>query len=109
MAPVVSGGACAGFLVKRGPQGVEAFDRNEKSLGIFPEVIGAATAVERSAAPPPPKPPRSWRQIETVLVDFFRAEGCEILAASGESYIAIDDEEAISLSNLARHLVDPAS
>jgi hypothetical protein len=47
----MSGGACAGFLMNLGVRGVEAFDKDEKSLGVFPDVISAATAVEKSAAP----------------------------------------------------------
>jgi hypothetical protein len=48
---VMSGGACAGFLMNLGVRGVEAFDADEKSLGVFPDVISAATAVEKSAVP----------------------------------------------------------
>jgi len=51
----------------------------------------------------------TWRQVETVVVNFFRAEGGEILADGGESYLIINDEEKISLSDLARNLMDPAS
>jgi len=54
MSPLVAimdGGACAGFLISRGVCGVEAFDKDEKSLGSFPDVISAATAVTKSAAP----------------------------------------------------------
>jgi hypothetical protein len=28
-------GRCLGFLLRRGPQGVEVFDRDERSLGFF--------------------------------------------------------------------------
>ena len=51
----------------------------------------------------------TWRQVETAIVNFFRAEGGEILADSGESYLIINDKEKISLSNLARNLMGPAS
>ena len=51
----------------------------------------------------------TWRQIETAIVNFFRTEGGEILADSGESYLVIDDERRISLSDLARDLTEPAS
>ena len=51
----------------------------------------------------------TWRQVETVIVKFFRAEGGEILANSGESYLVVNDERRISLSDLARDLMDPAS
>src|SRR5262245_35429425 len=43
---VMNGGACTGFLINLGARGVEAFDKNEKSLGVFPDAISAATAVE---------------------------------------------------------------
>src|SRR5262245_48729753 len=46
LVPVMSGNACAGFFVGRGPLGAEAFDADEKSLGIFPDLRSAATAVE---------------------------------------------------------------
>jgi hypothetical protein len=49
--PVMNGGACAGFLINLGPRGVEAFDKDEKSLGVFPDAISAATAVKKTAAP----------------------------------------------------------
>jgi hypothetical protein len=51
----------------------------------------------------------TWRQVETVVVNFFRAEGGEIVADSGESYLVVNDEKKISLSDLARNLTDPAS
>jgi len=51
----------------------------------------------------------TWRQIETAIIKFFRAEGGEILAYSGESYLVVNDEKKISLSDLARDLTDPAS
>ena len=51
----------------------------------------------------------TWCQIETAIVNFFRAEGGEILADSGESYLVVNDERKISLSDLARNLMDPAS
>src|SRR5262249_10847377 len=51
LVPVMSGGGVAGFLMNLGVHGVEAFDKDEKSLGVFPDVISAATAVEKSAAP----------------------------------------------------------
>jgi uncharacterized protein DUF2800 len=50
LVPVLNGGACDGFLLSRGPRGVEAFDAAEKSLGTFPDVRSAATAVESSVA-----------------------------------------------------------
>ena len=42
--PVVAGGAYAGFLV-RVARGVEAFDKDEVSIGIFEAPIDAANAV----------------------------------------------------------------
>jgi len=44
-------GACAGFLLNRGPRGVEAFDAVEKPLGVFSDAPGAVAAVRKSAAP----------------------------------------------------------
>jgi len=48
---VTNGGVCTGFFFPRGPCGVEAFDANNKSLGIFADATSAATAVEKSVAP----------------------------------------------------------
>src|SRR5262249_22399288 len=45
LASIMNDGACAGFLINLGARGVEAFDEDEKSLGIFPDAISAATAV----------------------------------------------------------------
>jgi hypothetical protein len=47
--PLVNGGVCAGFLISLGPRGVEAYSADEKLLGVFPDVIAAATAVEGGA------------------------------------------------------------
>jgi hypothetical protein len=49
MVPVIAGTACVGFLINLGPRGVEAFDKDEKSLGVFASVIEAAAAVQKSA------------------------------------------------------------
>jgi crossover junction endodeoxyribonuclease RuvC len=48
--PVMNGNACVGFLINLGAHGVEAFDKDEKPLGIFPEEISAATAIKKSGA-----------------------------------------------------------
>jgi hypothetical protein len=50
MRPVMSGAVCVGFLLSLGPRGVEAFDRNEHSLGTFAGPIEAAAAIEKHAA-----------------------------------------------------------
>jgi hypothetical protein len=42
---VYSGQRCAGHLISRGKAGVEAFDREDRSLGVFADVISAANAV----------------------------------------------------------------
>src|SRR5262245_13875872 len=52
LVPVMRGDTCAGFLINLGPRGVEAFDKDEKSLGIFPDALSAAAAVEKSVTPP---------------------------------------------------------
>jgi hypothetical protein len=48
---VYNGRTCCGFLLKRGRDGVEAFDSDERSLGIFPDEHQAAAALEAEAAP----------------------------------------------------------
>jgi hypothetical protein len=52
LAPVMNGSDCAGFLFNRGLRGVEAFDKDENSLGVFFDAISAVTAVKKSVAPP---------------------------------------------------------
>ena len=44
LVPVMNGDACAGFLISLGSRGTEAFDKDEKSLGVFPDAISAASA-----------------------------------------------------------------
>jgi hypothetical protein len=51
LVPVMNGGACDGFLINRGPRGVEAFDAAEKSLGVFSDAPGAVAVVRKSAVP----------------------------------------------------------
>jgi len=51
----------------------------------------------------------AWREIEVAIIEYFRAEGCRILADNGETYLLVVDEEEISLSDLARKLTDPTS
>jgi crossover junction endodeoxyribonuclease RuvC len=55
LVPVMNGGVCAGFLLNLGPRGVEALDKDERTLGVFPDAISAATAVNKSAAPSGPR------------------------------------------------------
>jgi hypothetical protein len=45
---VMAGRRCIGCLIK-GRRGIEAFDRNEKRLGVFDCPIDAAAAVEGAA------------------------------------------------------------
>jgi hypothetical protein len=40
-----NGRDCIGFLLSRGRSGVEAFDANERSIGIFADAKTAAEAV----------------------------------------------------------------
>jgi hypothetical protein len=49
MIPVMSGRVCAGFLISTA-HGVAAYDRAERPLGIFSDVISAAAAIEKSLA-----------------------------------------------------------
>jgi hypothetical protein len=48
---IMNGGVCDGFIIGRGARGVEAFDKDENSLGVFPDTPGAATVVKKSVAP----------------------------------------------------------
>jgi hypothetical protein len=47
---VYDGKQCVGFLLQRGKRGVEAFDRGERSLGLFKTAAAAANAVFDSAS-----------------------------------------------------------
>jgi hypothetical protein len=47
---VYNGRTCCGFLLRRGRDGVEAFDSDERSLGLFPTEQEAAAALEAEAA-----------------------------------------------------------
>jgi hypothetical protein len=47
---VMNGSSCAGFLIRLGPCGVEAFDQDEKSLGSFPNTRSAMAAIEKLIA-----------------------------------------------------------
>jgi hypothetical protein len=49
LVPIISARRCIGFLLRRGREGVEAYDANERSLGIFLDPIEAAAAVESAA------------------------------------------------------------
>jgi len=42
---IMNDGTCAGFLISLGARGVEAFDKDEKSLGVFPDAVSAAITV----------------------------------------------------------------
>jgi hypothetical protein len=44
---VYSGQVCLGHILPRGRSGVEAFDADDRSLGIFPDQKSAADAVSQ--------------------------------------------------------------
>src|SRR5262249_41329383 len=50
LVPVMDNDVCVGSLINLGWFGIEAFDRDEKSLGVFPDMLGAATAVRSVAS-----------------------------------------------------------
>jgi hypothetical protein len=49
MISVCSGQVCLGFVLNRGEAGFEAFNADEKSLGLFPTQREAAAAIMRGA------------------------------------------------------------
>jgi hypothetical protein len=49
MSTVYVGQYCLGFILARGKTGFEAFDRNEKSIGLFPTQRAAADAITEQA------------------------------------------------------------
>jgi hypothetical protein len=50
LAYVYDGRACLGFVLSRGRAGFEAFDREERSLGLFKTAAQAANAVFDAAS-----------------------------------------------------------
>jgi hypothetical protein len=46
---VYAGQTCLGFLLPRDKSGIEAFDADEHSLGLFPDQKSAAAAVSEAA------------------------------------------------------------
>jgi hypothetical protein len=44
-----AGQRCLGHIYSRGRQGVEAFDADDRSLGLYPDQKSAADAVTRAA------------------------------------------------------------
>jgi hypothetical protein len=48
---VYSGRELLGFVLSRGPDGFEAFDASERSLGIFSTMKAAADAISAEGAP----------------------------------------------------------
>jgi hypothetical protein len=45
MLSIYDGRDCVGFLISRGKQGVELFDRDQKSIGIFASQHEAIAAI----------------------------------------------------------------
>lgn len=52
MLVVMAGQRCAGFLIRRGKSGVEAFTGAERSLGLFPTEHDAAAAINATTGAP---------------------------------------------------------
>jgi len=50
MSYIYDGRACLGFVLSRGRAGFEAFDREGRSLGLFPTAPTAANAVFDASA-----------------------------------------------------------
>jgi hypothetical protein len=46
---VFDGTVCLGHIMSRGKAGVEAYDRDDRSLGIFPNQKAAADAISEAA------------------------------------------------------------
>jgi hypothetical protein len=49
--PIVARGKCLGHLMTRGVHGVECFDRDDRSLGIFATAEAALAALSAETAP----------------------------------------------------------
>jgi hypothetical protein len=51
-AAVYDGRTCIGHTIARGRLGVEAFDRDDQSIGVFLSLTAATAALEQHAAAP---------------------------------------------------------
>ena len=51
--PILAGERCIGHVIDRGRGGFEAFDRNDKSLGVFMNASAAVEALIAAASKPP--------------------------------------------------------
>jgi hypothetical protein len=49
LSSVYDGRICRGFVIARGKLGIEAFDCDERSLGVYPTQRAAADAIMESA------------------------------------------------------------
>jgi hypothetical protein len=52
LVPVLAGERCIGTLLARGPQGWEAFNRDDQSLGVYPTTDEAVAALIAAASEP---------------------------------------------------------
>ena len=50
LATVIDEGHCRGFLLRRGPTGVEAFTADQVSIGVFADEAAAVAAIFKSGA-----------------------------------------------------------
>jgi hypothetical protein len=48
--PVFAHGRCVGMILSRGRQGVEAFNKDDRSIGLFPDQDTAARALAAGAS-----------------------------------------------------------
>ena len=48
MVTILAGTTVLGFVLNRGPAGYEAFDRDERSLGVYPNQRKAAAALSKA-------------------------------------------------------------
>lgn len=49
MVSILHGHQCVGFTISRGCKGIEAFDVEARSLGIFADELAAIAAISQSA------------------------------------------------------------
>jgi len=80
-------GACDGFLLNRGARGVEAFDKDENSLGVFPDAPGAAAAVKNAAVVKKSAAPTHSRFGGSVATRVLRCRGSVRLVEKVLAYL----------------------
>jgi hypothetical protein len=108
---IMDGGDCAGFIIGRGACGVEAFDKDESSLGVFPDAPGAAAVVKNAAVVKKSAAPTHSRFGGSVATRVLRCRGSVRLVEKVPAYlrrVSADAERGTALHTAMALLIDNA-